>query len=79
MKIIKFETKSCTKCPIVSQFLDDNSVNYNVIDAEDNPEESSKFGIMGVPVTILLDDNDNELSRVNGFDPSKLTSLIQQL
>jgi thioredoxin 1 len=78
MKIIKFEQEKCNPCTMVSNFLDATGVEYETIDAKQNPKESSKFGIMSVPVTILLDGNGNELSRVVGYAPTKLQEIIDQ-
>lgn len=79
MKLIKFEQPNCNPCALVSNYLDSKSVTYERINVVDDPEKASSFGIMGVPVTILLDDNGNEVRRVIGFKPAELDELINQL
>lgn len=78
MKIIKFEQENCNPCTMVSNFLDSADVEYETIDAKQQPKDSSKYGIMSVPVTILLDNDDNEVSRVIGYVPAKLQDIIDQ-
>jgi thioredoxin 1 len=79
MKLIKFEQPNCNPCMLVSNYLDSKSVPYERINVADAPEKASDFGIMGVPVTILLDDNGNEVKRVVGFKPAELDELTKQL
>lgn len=78
-KLIKFEQNLCAPCQMVSQFLDSKNVDYDVINVENNPDIAGEYGIMSVPVTILLDDNGNEVRRSQGFKPNELEELISQL
>jgi len=77
MEIVKLETKSCTRCPAVSGFLEDQGVDFTVYDLEDNPDKGMEFGAMSVPVTILLDEG-NEIQRVTGFHPPQLEELVSK-
>ena len=79
MKLIKVEQPNCNPCKMVSNFLNSQNVTYEVVDATEQPEVASQYGIMSVPVTILLDDNGNEVARSNGFKPDELENLISQL
>jgi thioredoxin 1 len=75
-KIIKLEQPGCRPCQMVSMFLGDQGVEYETIDVTENPDVASHYGVMGVPVTILLDDEDNEVKRSQGFNPSELEEII---
>jgi thioredoxin 1 len=79
LKIIKFEKDNCPSCQLVSNYLDNKGVEYEKVNVFDRPEQAMTYEIMGVPVTILLDDNGNEVKRVAGFKVSELEELISQL
>jgi thioredoxin 1 len=78
-KLLKFEKENCPACTMVENFLADNNVKAEKVNPFDNPKLAAKFMISSVPVTILLDDEDNELGRSRGFNPAELESLITQL
>lgn len=79
MKLLKLEKYNCNPCTMVENFLQDQSVEYDKVNIEDSPEVAMQYGVMGVPVTLLLDDNGLEVDRVVGFNPPAITSLISQL
>lgn len=79
-KLIKFETPGCRYCQMVENFLNENGVKSEKINPLENPDSAVRFDIgMSVPVTILLDDDGNELGRSNGFNTEELDNLISQL
>ena len=49
-----FTTKTCPNCKAAKEYLKD--VDYQVVDAEENPELSSKLGIMQAPTLVLVKD-----------------------
>ena len=49
-----FTTKTCPNCKAAKEFLKD--MDYQVIDAEENPELSSRFGVMQAPTLVLVKD-----------------------
>lgn len=49
-----FTTKTCPNCRIAKEFLKD--VDYQVIDAEENPEMSGQFGILQAPTLVQIKD-----------------------
>ena len=49
-----FTTKTCPNCRAAKEFLKD--MDYQVIDAEENPELSDRFGIMQAPTLVLIKD-----------------------
>lgn len=79
MKLLKLEKYNCTPCTMVENFLQDQEVRYDKVNIEDSPEVAMQYGVMGVPATILLDDNGLEVDRVIGFNPAGLQKLINQL
>jgi thioredoxin 1 len=65
---------------MVSNYLNDKGVSYENVDVEKNPDLALKFDIgMSVPVTILVDDNGNEIKRSRGFRPNELEDIINSL
>ncbi len=49
-----FTTKTCPNCRIAKEFL--KGVDYQVVDAEENPELSSELGVMQAPTLVLVKD-----------------------
>lgn len=79
MRLIKLEKYNCPSCEMVSNFLNNVNVEYTAINVEDSPEVAGEYGVMGVPVTILLDDKGNEVKRSTGYNPSELEEMISKL
>lgn len=78
MKILKIEKTNCTPCKFVGSFLDAKGVDYDVLNIA-NETVIDKYNIMSVPVTILLDENNNEIKRSVGFNPSELEEIVTQV
>ena len=51
-----FTTKTCPNCKIAKEFLKDEQ--YQVVDAEKNPELSDAYGIMQAPTLVLVKDGE---------------------
>lgn len=51
-----FTTKTCPNCRIAKEFL--KGVDYQVVDAEENPELTGKFGVMQAPTLVLVKDGE---------------------
>nr|WP_314080016.1 glutaredoxin domain-containing protein [uncultured Leptotrichia sp.] len=77
-KIIKFEKNDCNPCAMVSEFLDRKGVEYERINAFDNPEMAMKFKVRTVPTVILME-NDAEVKRVMGFKMEELNEMTLEL
>ena len=77
-KIIKFEKNDCNPCAMVSEFLDRKGVEYERINAFDNPEMAMKFKVRTVPTVILME-NDAEVKRVMGFKMEELNEMASEL
>ncbi|XBW80066.1 glutaredoxin domain-containing protein [Bacillus velezensis] len=79
MRLIKLEQPNCNPCKMVSNYLKDAGVEYETVDVTQNPEVAAQFGVMGVPVTVLLSDQGEEVKRSVGFKPDELDALINNL
>ena len=77
-RIIKFEKNECNPCAMVSEFLDRKGVEYERINAFDNPEMAMKFKVRTVPTVILME-NDAEVKRVMGFKMEELNEMTSEL
>lgn len=77
-RIIKFEKNDCNPCAMVSEFLDRKGVEYERINAFDNPEMAMKFKVRTVPTVILME-NDAEVKRVMGFKMEELNEMTSKL
>jgi len=51
-----FTTSTCPNCVIAKEMLDGEQ--YEVIDAEQNPEMAAKYGIMQAPTLVVIDGKD---------------------
>ena len=79
MKIIKLEQPNCNPCKMVSNSLNEVGVAYETVDVSQEPEVAAQFEVMGVPVTILLNVQEEEVNRSIGFKPDELDALINDL
>ncbi|WP_425203783.1 hypothetical protein [Priestia megaterium] len=80
MKIIKFEQDACPNCQRVGAFLSGNGIEHTVVHNTKDPKTNIKYKIgQTAPVTILVDDEDNVIDRVNGFDVPALEAMIAKL
>ena len=79
MRILKLEQPGCPPCKFVSNFLNDKGVEFEVVDVTEQPEVASEYGVMGVPVTILLDEEGKEVQRSVGFNPEQLENIVAKL
>lgn len=79
MELLKLYKDGCKPCELVSMFLKSKYVQATEIDVYDRPDQAMKYGIMSVPVVILLDDDSNEVRRSTGFVQSELEEIINQI
>ncbi|MFP2985313.1 glutaredoxin family protein [Bacillus velezensis] len=78
MRLIKLEQPNCNPCKMVSNYLNDAGVEYETVDVTQKPEVAAQFEVMGVPVTILLNEQE-EVKRSVGFKPEELDELLKGL
>lgn len=93
MRLVKFMNTGCVPCQMVSNFLGEKGVDYIEVNALETSEEEliQAYGELGkaienvrkelssVPVLVLFDDDNNEIDRVSGFNPSKIEHLLAKL
>lgn len=77
-KIIKFEKKDCNPCQMVSAWLDAREIEYERIDAFDNPMAAAEMKVRSVPAVILVED-EKEIKRSTGFKPQELEELVKEI
>lgn len=79
-KLLVFSKEDCTPCKMVKQLLKGEGVTeFTDIDVIKNEGKAREYGVMSVPVAILLDDNDNEIARSVGFNPEELNKIISKI
>ncbi|UTL74797.1 thioredoxin domain-containing protein [Bacillus halotolerans] len=79
MRLIKLEQPNCNPCKMVSNYLEQANIQFETVDVTQEPEVAARFGVMGVPVTILLSHQGEEVKRSIGFKPHELDALINDL
>ncbi|MCR4368036.1 MULTISPECIES: thioredoxin family protein [Bacillus amyloliquefaciens group] len=79
MRLIKLEQPNCNPCKMVSNYLNEVGVEYETVDVTQKPEVAAQFEVMGVPVTILLNEQGEEVKRSIGFKPNELDELLKEL
>ncbi len=75
-KLYLFTTKTCPNCLFAREYLKENE--YTELDADDNPEISSKYGIMQAPTLVVV--KDGEYTKyVGSSNIKKFTDSINQI
>lgn len=78
-KLIKFEKENCKPCEFVTQYLNDKGVEFEAINAYNDPMKASKMKVRSVPTLMLLDNEGNEIKRIVGYNPQEIDLLIEEL
>lgn len=81
-KIIKFGADWCGPCKVLNKTLEDFTdcevVKYDVDEVEDDLLQ--KYQIRNIPVTILVDKNENEIQRwVGVFNVDEISDKIKDI
>jgi len=80
-KIIIYTAPWCPWCRKMKEFLNKLNLEYEERDVDQNPEWQmelvQKTGQMGIPVTVVIDENDKE-HLIIGYDPASLVELIDR-
>ena len=72
-KIIVISKPNCGACMLVKNLFDNEEIPYESINGVDNLDIVVAYDVMSFPVTILLDENGEELDRITGYDPVALS------
>lgn len=81
MKVIKIGAEWCPQCKVLDKKLEGfDACELVVYDAEEDEDIVEKYHIRNIPVTLLLDENDNEVKRWVGlFNINELSEKIKEL
>lgn len=79
-KITVYSTTTCPYCRMLTNWLNENGVRYTEYKVDQNPVAAQNMirlsGQMGVPFT-TVEDGDELVDRVVGFDTARLTKVLQ--
>ena len=62
--LLLFTTKTCPNCKIVKALLDKNNLDYEIIEAENNPNLVDEYQIMQAPTLVVAGDKGHKYSGV---------------
>ena len=62
--LLLFTTKTCPNCKIVKALLDKNNLDYEIIEAENNPNLVDEYQIMQAPTLVIAGDKGHKYSGV---------------
>ncbi len=72
-----YTTPTCVYCHALMDWLDEQNIKYEEIDASTS-DEAIELGISAVPVTIITDSKGKE-TRITGFDRPALKKALKAL
>lgn len=80
MKLIKLYKESCDPCAQMTNFLNEQGIKVTEsINIIENVNVAVKYGVMSVPVLLLLDNEENEIERTIGYKPHEIMKLASKL
>jgi len=79
MKLLKLEQPGCQGCVEVGIILNNSDVEYEAIDVVENPDVADRYGVMGLPVTLLVDEKGKPLQRAVGVDRPAIEEMIEKV
>lgn len=80
MKLLKFYADWCGPCKQQSKLLKDFPIEVQSINIEEEEELTEKYNVKNLPTLILVDDNNNELTRFHGLtQPDKIVTYYEKM
>lgn len=71
MKLYKFYAEWCQPCKMLSKVIEGakDKINVEIIEFDIDAEMMTaiNYGIRGVPAMVIVDDNEKEIRRLNGY------------
>lgn len=64
--ILKFEKPGCAPCKVVSELLDKHQIKATAVSLVDSPEMFKEYNVMSTPTILVLNDQNEEVSRIIG-------------
>lgn len=82
--IIDFYATWCIPCNVISHYINEIEINYpsilfKKIDIEKEKELTDKYEISMVPTIIILNDNEEIISKIEGLNIEKLDDEIKRI
>ena len=59
-KVYLLTTRSCTKCPMVKNMIEEKGLDIEYVDVEEDAEIASEAGVMAVPSIVVIEDGEYE-------------------
>lgn len=71
MKVLKFQASWCQPCKMLGRVIEDAKEQIKLpieeVDIDENMELAKKYNVRGVPMLVVVDDNDNVVRTKNGY------------
>jgi len=77
-EVILFGNDSCIYCEKTKSWLEVKEVDYTMKDVSlaENMDEFKRYGVMGIPLVIVIDKKTNQEKLITGFQPYELEEAI---
>ena len=76
MQLIKIYKDNCVPCDQLTRLLSYYGVSYTSVNLFDKGM-MGKYKARSVPTLIMLDDEGNEISRVEGYKPTQIIKFVE--
>ena len=78
MELIVLSQNDCAPCKVLKNFLTQEEIPFTEINLSENPDKIEHYKVMSTPVTVLEEDGE-EITRVQGFNPEQVEELAEYL
>jgi glutaredoxin len=81
MNVTVYSTTSCATCHLVTDWLEKQNIAYTKKNTDEDPDAMTEFlsvndGMIGVPFTVITQDNDAPPAKILGFDQKKFKQAL---